>query len=133
MILAIAFVNDFLVKLIVPWKRLIGRGLMITVGLIRACGGFGSACTPTLSGAIVRLLHVSLLSMPGWSACTPALGRTVVQAWHVSLLIMRIMLACGDLIPWAISGQPMIHEWIVVVGQSLLCLITLLDPLQQRL
>ena len=133
MILTIAFVDDFLVKLIIPRKSHISWGLTVTAGLVRACGGFRSACTPTLSGAIVQLLHVSLLGMPGGSACTPALGRTVVQAQHVSLLITHIMLACGDLVPWAISGWPTIHEQIAVISQSSLCLVALLGPLQQQL
>ena len=33
-ILAIAFINDFLVKLIIPQKRLVGWGPMVTTGLI---------------------------------------------------------------------------------------------------
>ena len=47
--------------------------------------------------------------------------------------IQRVLLACGDLVPWAISGRPMIHEWVVVVGQSSLCLVALPGPLQQQL
>ena len=46
---------------------------------------------------------------------------------------MHVLLACGDLVPWAISGQPMIHEWVIVVGQSSLCLVVLPGPLQQQL
>ena len=71
--------------------------------------------------------------MPSRCSCTPALGRTVVHAWRVSLLITRVLLACGDLVPWAISGWPTIHEWVVVVSQSSLCLIALPGPLQQQL
>ena len=71
--------------------------------------------------------------MPSGCACTPTLGRTVVHARRVSLLITRVLLACGDLVPWAISGRPTIHEWVVVVGQSLLCLVALPGPLQQQL
>ena len=67
------------------------------------------------------------------SAYTPVLGRTIVQAWRVSLLITRIALACGGLVPWAASGRPTIREWVVVVGQSSLCLVALLGPLQQQL
>ena len=71
--------------------------------------------------------------MPGGRACTPALGRTVVHARCVSLLITHVLLACGDLVPWAISCQPTIHEWVIAVGQSSLCLIALPGPLQQQL
>ena len=46
---------------------------------------------------------------------------------------MRVLLACEDLVPWAISGWPTIHKWVVVVGQSLLCLVMLPGPLQQQL
>ena len=106
---------------------------MVTAGLIRACGGVGSACTPALSGTVVRLVHASLLGMLGRSAYTPVLGGTIIQAWRVSLLIMRIVLACGGLVPWAASGWPMIRERVVIVGQSSLCLIALPGPLQQQL
>ena len=106
---------------------------MVTTGLIRACGGVGSACTPTLSGTVIRLMHASLLGMLGGSAYTPALGGTIVQAQCVSLLITCIALACGGLVPWAASGQPTICERVVVVGQSSLCLVALPGPLQQQL
>ena len=106
---------------------------MVTAGLIQACGGVGSACTPALSGTVVRLVHVSLLGMLGGSAYTPTLGGTIIQAWHVSLLITRIALACGGLVPWAASGWPTIRERVVIVGQSLLRLVTLPGPLQQQL
>ena len=97
---------------------------MVTAGLIRACGGVGSACTPALSRTVVWLVHAGLLGM---------LGRTIIQARRVSLLITRIALACGGLVPWAISSQPTICERVIVVGQSSLCLIALPGPLQQQL
>ena len=61
------------------------------------------------------------------------MARTVIHARCVSLLIMRVLLACGDLVPWAISGQPTIHKWVIVIGQSSLCLVALPGPLQQQL
>ena len=46
---------------------------------------------------------------------------------------MHVLSACGELVPWAISSRPTIHEWVIVVSQSSLCLIVLLGPLQQLL
>ena len=68
-----------------------------------------------------------------WECLHPRMGPNYHSVLVCELAQHADQVGLWGAVPLDISGWPTIHEWIIVISQSSLCLIMLLGPLQQQL